>query len=130
MGKMNMNKDRFDLENAITNLHSTADDIQTVADMIYDSDIIYNSDKIHSAMTGLAIVLEAKVEHLNRVFCEVFQLNEYAPEEVKKYREQFFNIANEFKEQEEREEELRKAFNETMDRIQEDIENEQWKKHD
>lgn len=83
-------KDRFDLENCIMDLFSTAGDIQTVADMVYDSNLKYSPDRLHTVLSGLAEVLEAKVEKTNQVFVEVFKLNEYAEDsEVMEARKRF-----------------------------------------
>ena len=80
-------KDRFDLENDINALYSSADDLRTVADMMYDSDLIYSADRTHTVLHGIAEVVYAKVEKLADTFEQVFQLNEYAPEEVKQQRD-------------------------------------------
>jgi hypothetical protein len=82
-----MNKNRFDLENEIMNLYSTVTDLEAVADTIYDSKKRYTEDEIHTTLRGLANVLDAKIVRLEDVFCQVFELNEYSPEEVKRYRE-------------------------------------------
>jgi thioester reductase-like protein len=80
-------KDRFDLENGITSLFSTADDLRTVADMMYDSNLIYNADRTHTVLHGIAEVLDAKIEKLSDTFEQVYQLNEYAPDDIKRERE-------------------------------------------
>jgi hypothetical protein len=87
-------KDRFDLESEITSLYSSADDLKTVAEMILDSDMIYNKDRIWNTLWGLAEVMEAKVNKLEDTFCQVYQLNGYAPEEVKKSRKYFYGYVN------------------------------------
>ena len=85
-----MNKNRFDLEQAITNLYSTADDLRVVADTIYDSDKNYTADSIHTTLTGLAEVLDAKVVVLEDIFCQVHELNQYAVDsEVMEARRRF-----------------------------------------
>jgi hypothetical protein len=86
-----MNKDRFDLENEIMNLYSTVTDLEAVADTLYDSKKKYSEDEIHTTLRGLANVLDAKIVRLEDVFCRVFELNEYSPEEVKRYRENLQN---------------------------------------
>ena len=82
-------KDRFDLENAITALYSSAEDLKTVTEMMYDSDFVYNSDRTFNVLYGLAEVLEAKIGKLEDTFCQVFELNDYAPKEVKKLRKAY-----------------------------------------
>ena len=86
-----MNKDRFDLENEIMNLYSTVTDLEAVADTLYDSKKKYTEDEIHTTLRGLANVLDAKIVRLEDVFCQVFELNEYSPEEVQRYRENLQN---------------------------------------
>ena len=86
-------KTRFDLEEDITALYSSAADLYTVADRMYDSDMIYNSDRVHTVLTGLAEIIEAKVNKLEDTFCQVHELNQYAPDEAKERREAIFNKA-------------------------------------
>jgi hypothetical protein len=97
-----MKKDRFDLENEIMNLYSTVTDLETVADTIYDSKKKYSDDELHTTLRGLANVLDAKIVRLEDVFCQVFELNEYSPEEVKRYREKFQVMVDEMQAEAER----------------------------
>ena len=97
-----MKKDRFDLENEIMNLYSTVTDLETVADTIYDSKKKYSDDELHTTLRGLANVLDAKIVRLEDVFCQVFELNEYSPEEVKQYREKFQMMVDEMQAEAER----------------------------
>jgi hypothetical protein len=70
-------KTRSDLEHAMNNIRTTATCIQTVADMMYDSSIVYSEDRIHTVLSGLAEVLEAKCENAEIIFKQVFELDEY-----------------------------------------------------
>jgi len=70
-------KTRFDLEHAMSDIRTTATDIQTVADMMYDSTLIYNEDRTHTVLSGLAEVLEAKCEKADMIFKMLFELDEY-----------------------------------------------------
>jgi hypothetical protein len=91
-----MNKNRFDLEQAITNLYSTVDDLRVVADTIYDSNKNYTEDSIHTTLTGLAEVLDAKIVVLEDIFCQVHELNEYAVDsEVMEARQRFEDALSE-----------------------------------
>ena len=84
MGTKNrFGKDRFDLEHAMNDIRTTATDIQTVADMMYDSSLIYNDDRRHTVLSGLAEVLEAKCEKAEQIFKMVFELDEYSPQYYK-----------------------------------------------
>ena len=79
-------KDRFDLEEAITDLWTTSKDIKTIADTMYDNSDEYNSDRIHTILHGLAEILEAKVNRLENVFVEVFDLNKNTTEKLTEQR--------------------------------------------
>lgn len=76
-------KTRFDLEDAMNDIRTTATDIQTVADMMYDSSLIYDDDRRHTVLSGLAEVLEAKCENADIVFKQLFELDEYASQYYK-----------------------------------------------
>ena len=96
-------KDRFDLENDINALWSSASDLKTVTEMMYDSDFIYNSDRTFNVLYGLAEVIEAKLGRLEDTFCQVFELNQYSSEEIKEARGEFFDtyekMAKDFQQQ-------------------------------
>lgn len=76
-------KTRVDLEHAFNDIRTSATDIQVVADMIYESDLIYTEDRIHTVLSGLAEVLEAKCEKFEQVFKMVYELDEYNPQYYK-----------------------------------------------
>ena len=82
-------KDRFDLESEIMSMYSSAEDLKTIAEMILDSDMVYTKDRIWNTLWGLAEVMEAKTRKLEDTFCQVFELNDYAPKEVKKLRKAY-----------------------------------------
>ena len=83
MSKNRFGKDRFDLEHAMNDIRTTATDIQTVADMMYESSLIYTEDRIHTVLSGLAEVLEAKCEKAEQVFKMVYELDEYSSQYYK-----------------------------------------------
>jgi hypothetical protein len=84
-------KNRFDLENDITALYGSADDLKTVCEMMYDSNFIYDADRTFNVLFGLAEVLEAKIGKLENTFAQVFELNQYSPPEIKERREAIFS---------------------------------------
>jgi hypothetical protein len=84
-------KTRFDLETDINALYSSAEDLKTVCEMMYDSDFIYDADRTFNVLFGLAEVLEAKIGKLENTFTQIFELNQYAPPEVKERREAIFS---------------------------------------
>lgn len=87
MSKNIWNVDRFDLEQALSNIANMQEDIQCVAEMIYDSELIYDPDRTHTVLMGLAELLAAKSHKAEIVFQKLFQLNDYCvDEEALKYR--------------------------------------------
>lgn len=112
---MIMAKNRFDLENDINALWSSASDLKTVCEMMYDSDFIYNSDRTFNVLYGLAEVMEAKLGRLEDTFAQVFELNEYSSEEVKRLRENAMNYYQKAKSDIEAETEQK--WNEFFDQI-------------
>jgi hypothetical protein len=96
-------KNRFDLENDINALWSSASDLKTVTEMMYDSDFIYNADRTFNVLYGLAEVMEAKLGRLEDTFNQVFELNQYASEEAKELREKFMDSFDYVKATQERE---------------------------
>ena len=81
-------KDRFDLENDITALYSSADDLKAVVQMMYDSDFTYDKDRTWNTLYGLAEVIEAKVGRAMDTFSQVYKLDQYAPDDVIAMREE------------------------------------------
>lgn len=87
-------KDRFDLESDITALYSSADDLKAVVQMMYDSDFIYDKDRTWNTLYGLAEVIEAKVGRAMDTFSQVYQLDQYASDEVKELRKEALRRVN------------------------------------
>lgn len=73
-----MNKDRFDLEEAIQHVWATVEDIRTVNEMMYDSDMVWDDDKRWNVMEGLAAVMACKCEKLWVTFKQVHEIDEYS----------------------------------------------------
>jgi len=119
-------KDRFDLESEIMSMYSSAEDLKTIAEMILDSDMVYTKDRIWNTLWGLAEVMEAKTRKLEDTFCQVFELNEYAPKEVKKLREAYRKYQGMYPTVESMTEEKWEAYFDALDkeRAEEDNDNE------
>ena len=71
-------KSRFDLEDAISACFATTDDIQLVADLMYDGLVNYSEDDLMTVLSGIAELHKARCTKLDNVFAQVFELNEYA----------------------------------------------------
>jgi hypothetical protein len=66
---------RFDLETDITNLHSIADDLDTLASAVLETDL--DKDDIVNAVIGLAVMTRLKVDKTFDTFKAVLHLDEY-----------------------------------------------------
>ena len=71
-------KNRIDIEDAIMNLYTTADDIQLVADLMYDGIVSYSEDELMTVLSGISALHKARIAKLEDVYAQVFELNEYA----------------------------------------------------
>lgn len=71
-------KNRIDLEDAVMNLYTTADDIQLVADLMYDDIVSYSEDELMTVLSGISALHKARTAKLEDVYAQVFELNEYA----------------------------------------------------
>lgn len=79
-------KTRFDLETDINRLHALSDDLRLYGDLLIDSPLVYDNDRLYTVLHGLAELHDARMEMLSDTFNQVFELNEYAPEDVKELR--------------------------------------------
>jgi len=76
--------DRFDLEDAMMRVAMTQDDILLLSETAYEKN--WSVDKTMNAWIGLAQLLEARTLKQEEIFTKLFELNEYAPQEVKDLR--------------------------------------------
>ena len=71
-------KDRFDVEQEISELHSFATIITNYADMLYDGTYKQTEDDIHTSITGFANLLIGHSEKMMDTHCRVYEINQYA----------------------------------------------------
>lgn len=74
-------KDRFDLENEITQIHTYADQLGMVCENIMDGDSL-DKDDIFNVLTGIKILLDMHGDKLYDTMCQVLKLNSYNKELV------------------------------------------------
>lgn len=70
-------KDRFDLEADIQEMVSVSQLLKNTADSFLDGDRRYTEDEKHTAMHGIAILIECQVEKTMDTMKRVFELDEY-----------------------------------------------------
>lgn len=82
-------KDRFDLEQDIMTLWTTADDIKVIWESISDSTMRWSTDDICNVLLGLEQLVQARGDRCFNTFEQVMKLNDYADEDVKAMRNNF-----------------------------------------
>jgi len=81
-----MKKNRFDLENAIMNVWAIKDQVQTLRWRMYDHPELMSEDEEHNHIMAIEYAIELNCSKLMDTFCQVFELNEHASDEVKEAR--------------------------------------------
>jgi hypothetical protein len=77
MNKNRWGVNRFDLEDQIMSYYQSCRDLELLAEMMYDGPEAYTADETHTALTGLAAIMEARANKLNDVFMKLFELDNY-----------------------------------------------------
>jgi hypothetical protein len=72
--------DRFDLEDKITSMHNTIEELNVLARMVLEQDM--DRDDIANTLYGIKMLHEGRINELFDTFTQVFKLDEYADIEV------------------------------------------------
>lgn len=67
--------DRFDLETAIINLHSTADDINLLAEAVLEGEM--TPDDIANTLIGISALTHLRADKAFEAYKATFKLDEY-----------------------------------------------------
>ena len=86
-----MKSDRFELEERIMRCWQTSDDLEDFVTEYYEGETPMTQDEVFNALWGLREIHNIRMQRLMDAFARTFQLDKYAPDEVKELREQFFN---------------------------------------
>ena len=90
-------KDRFDLENEIMHVWSLKDHMENIIWKQFDAPYPSQSeDALHNQLLAVSTMIDLHCDKLMDTFCQVFQLNEYASEEMKALRERIMKGAEAF----------------------------------
>jgi len=81
-----MSKDRFDLESAIMDVWAIKDQVNNLRWRMYDHPELLSEDEEHNHIMAIEYSIELNCSKLMDTFCQVFQLNEYATDEMKALR--------------------------------------------
>jgi hypothetical protein len=79
-------KDRFDLEAAIMDVWATKDHLDKVIWRMIDHPEVMSEDQVWNHLEAVKMNIDLHCEKLMDTFCQVFELNEYASDEVKAMR--------------------------------------------
>lgn len=81
-----MSTDRFDLEAAIMDVWAIKDQVNKLRWRMYDCPELLSEDEEHNHIMGIEYAIELNCSKLMDTFCQVFELNEYATDEMKALR--------------------------------------------
>ena len=83
--------DRFKLEEKIYRVWSTSDDIEDFITQFYEGESRMTDDEVFNIIWGLKELHDIRCKQLFDIFKRTFQLDEYAPDEIKELREQILS---------------------------------------
>ena len=88
------NKDRFDLENEIMHVWSLKDMVDNIIWKQLDAPYpVQSEDALANQLLAVSTMIDLHCDKLMDTFCQVFELNEYASEEVKELRRKLMESA-------------------------------------
>ena len=79
------------MEEKIMRVWATSDDIEDFIMHFYEGTNRMSDDDVFNVVWGIKELHDIRVQQLFDAFKRAFHLDEYAPDEVKELREQFFN---------------------------------------
>jgi hypothetical protein len=85
-----MKSDRFKMEERLYRAWATSDDIDDFVTEFYEGETRMTDDEVFNALWGLKELHDIRMNRLFDAFKQTFQLDEYAPDEVKELREHIF----------------------------------------
>ena len=86
--------DRFKLEEKIYRVWSTSDDIEDFINQFYEGERRMTDDEVFNVVWGIKELHDIRCNMLFDIFKRTFQLDEYAPDEIKELSEQIFTNRN------------------------------------
>lgn len=92
--------DYFDLETVIHQAWQTSDDLDLLYKHHGDAPRPMTEDQVANALLGIKILNDMRMEKLFDTYRRIFELDEYASDEVKAYREKV--LSNLFKQEKKR----------------------------
>ena len=79
------------LEDKIMRAWSTSDDLEDFIMQYYEGETTMTADEVFNVIWGLKEIHDIRMKQLFKTFRMIFQLDEYAPDEIKELRSSIFN---------------------------------------
>ena len=79
--------DYFDLEDVILQAWQTSEDIDLFIQQYYDGPRPMTEDEVFNVVYGIKMLNDMRMEKVFDTYRRIFELDEYASDEVKEYRE-------------------------------------------
>ena len=79
------------MEDKIMRVWATSDDLEDFITHYYEGTKHMTDDEVFNVVWGIKELHDIRMQQLFEAFKRAFQLDEYAPDEIKELREQFFN---------------------------------------
>ena len=87
-----MERNQTKLEDKIMRAWSTSDDLEDFITHYYEGTKRMTEDEVFNVVWGIKELHDIRMQQLMDLYCRTFQLDEYAPDEIKELREQVFNF--------------------------------------
>lgn len=88
---MKWNVSHTEIENGINNVWSVTDVIKTFLWRYLDHPEPMTEDEVYNHVYSIECLIDLYCEKLMDTYCKVYELNEYASEEVKAYRDKILS---------------------------------------
>jgi hypothetical protein len=88
---MKWNVSHTEIEDGISAVWGVKDIVDTFMWRYLDHPIPMTEDEVHNHLAAISTLLDMHCEKLMDTYCKVYELNEYASEEAKAYRDKLLN---------------------------------------
>jgi hypothetical protein len=90
-----MKSNQVKMEDKIMRAWATSDDLEDFIMHYYEGTKRMTEDEVFNVVWGIKELHDIRMQQLMDLYCRTFQLDEYAPDEIKELREQIFNTIHE-----------------------------------
>ena len=87
-----MQSNQIKMEDKIMRAWATSDDLEDFIMHYYEGTKRMTEDEVFNVVWGIKELHDIRMQQLMDLYCRTFQLDDYAPDEIKELREQIFNF--------------------------------------